>query len=160
VVFLKIRRIAFIAFIAALYAGLTVALQPISYGPIQVRVSEALTILPIFYAEAVPGLFLGCLIANIFGGFGIYDIVFGSLLTLLAAFSTRALRRKPYLAFIPPILFNGLGVPAYLTFLTGVPYWVLAAQITVGETVAVAGIGSFVYLALSRAARSEQAELV
>lgn len=156
---MKIRRITLIAFIAALYAGLTLALQPISYGPVQVRVSEALTILPIFYVEAIPGLFLGCLVANIFGGFGIYDIVFGSLLTLLAALSTRALRKKPYLAFIPPILFNGFGVPAYLTFLTNVPYWILAAQIIIGETIAVAGIGSFVYLALNRFVHREQAEL-
>lgn len=144
---LKLTRIAFIA---ALYAVLTIILQPISYGPVQVRVSESLTILPIFFPEAIPGLFLGCMIANIFGGFGIYDIVLGSILTLIAAIFTYKFRRNLFFAFGSPILINGFGVAAYLTFLTDVPYLILAAQILAGEAVAVAGIGSLVYLAMGR----------
>ena len=81
--------------IAALYAALTIALAPISYGPIQLRVSEALTILPYLTPAAIPGLFIGCLVANILGGLGIYDVVGGSLCTLLAAFLTYLVARDP-----------------------------------------------------------------
>lgn len=149
------RFITRVAFIAAIYAALTIYLQPISYGPVQVRVSEALTILPIFYVEAIPGLFLGCLIANVFGPFGIYDIVFGSLLTLFAAYLTYKLRKKVYLAFLSPVVINAFGVSAYLTFLTNVPYLILSAQIFLGELIAVVGIGSLLYAALLRVEKKE-----
>lgn len=153
----RISSLVKVAFIAAVYAALTIYLQPISYGPLQVRVSEALTILPIFYVEAIPGLFLGCLIANIFGPFGIYDIVFGSLLTLIAAVLTYKFRSKVYLAFLSPILINAFGVSAYLTFLTSVPYLVLVVQIAAGELIAVAGIGSLLYAAIVRTVRNQVA---
>lgn len=147
------------ALIAALYIALTVVLGYYSYGPIQVRISEALTILPIFFPEAIAGLFLGCLIANIFGGFGIYDIVFGSLLTLLAAFLTYLFRRKVPLAFLSPVLINGLGVPLYLQFLVkNVPYWLLALQITAGEAVSIFGLGSLVYLGIKKNLQPEEKE--
>jgi len=139
-----------VAFIAALYAAQTIAFQPISYGPVQVRIAEALTILPIFYPEAVPGLFLGCLIANIYGPFGILDIVLGSLMTLLAAYLTYRLRKKVVLAFLSPVIVNGFGVAAYLTFLTNVPYLILSFQIMLGELIAVVGLGSLVYAAILR----------
>ncbi|MCX7831598.1 MAG: QueT transporter family protein [Actinobacteria bacterium] len=151
----RATKVARIAFIAGLYAALTIYLQPISYGPLQVRISEALTILPIFFVEAVPGLFLGCLIANIFGPFGIYDIVFGSLLTLTAAFLTYRFRKKTVLAFMSPVVINALGVSAYLTFLTNVPYFILVAQIAVGEFIAVVGIGSLLYATLLRLEKSQ-----
>lgn len=138
------------ALIAALYFVLTVALAPISYGPVQVRVSEALNILPIFYVEAVPGLFIGCLLANMFGGFGIIDIVFGSLLTLIAAVLTRWLRTRTFFAFLSPVLVNGFGVPAYLTLFFDMPYLVMAAYVTAGEAVAVFGIGFLLFYALKR----------
>ena len=73
------------ALIGAIYAVLTIAFAPISYGQIQVRISEALTVLPFFTPAAIPGLFIGCIIANLYGGNGIIDIVFGSLATLGAA---------------------------------------------------------------------------
>ena len=76
------------ALIAALYTGLTFVLAPISFGPVQFRVSEALTLLPFCLPEAVPGLFIGCLISNMLGGFGIIDIVLGSAATLAAAWIT------------------------------------------------------------------------
>ena len=80
-----VRRIALAAVTAALYAGLTMALAPISFGVVQFRVAEALTLLPFIMPEAVPGLFVGCLLANFLGGFGIIDVVFGSAATLAAA---------------------------------------------------------------------------
>lgn len=85
----RLREVALAGIIAALYAVVTVALAPISFGVYQVRVAEALTILPFLSRAAVPGLFIGCLVANVYGGLGWQDIVFGSLLTLVAAALTR-----------------------------------------------------------------------
>ena len=95
------------AIIAALYAALTLLLAPMSFGLVQIRVSEAMTLLPILLAEAVPALAVGCLIANVLGGCTILDIVFGTLATLLAAVCTRLLRSKPLPAMLMPVLFNG-----------------------------------------------------
>ena len=121
--------------IASLYAAVTIALAPISYGPIQVRVSEALTVLPYLTPAAIPGLFVGCVVANIYGGLGIYDIVGGSLCTLLAAFLTYLLSRtrKPILAPLPPVVVNALGVSLYLHLLFQLPYWITVAYIAIGE---------------------------
>ena len=88
------RALARGAIIAALYTALTVLLAPLSYGEVQIRFSEAFTLLPILMPEAVPALLVGCLLANILGGCTIFDIVFGSLATLLAALCTRRLREK------------------------------------------------------------------
>ena len=91
------------AIIAALYAALTLLLAPISYGPVQLRLSEAFTVLPMVLPQSIPGLFVGCLIANIFNPSpSIFDIVFGSLTTLLAAYGTYKLRNKPILAAACP----------------------------------------------------------
>jgi uncharacterized membrane protein len=132
---LSTRYIAQVGIIAALYAAITILLAPISYGPIQVRVSEALTILPYLTPAAIPGLFVGCLLANLYGGLGIYDVVGGSLFTLLAAFLTYLLSRtrKPILAPLPPVVVNALGVSLYLHFLFQLPYWVTVAYIAVGQ---------------------------
>jgi len=104
------------AIIAALYAALTLLLAPISYGEVQFRLAEALTVLPIVLPEAVPALAVGCLLANILGGCPVYDIVFGSLATLLAAVLTRALRGRVRLALCMPVLFNGVIVGAVVHF--------------------------------------------
>ena len=132
---LSSRYISQVGIIAGLYAALTVVLAPISYGPIQLRVSEALTVLPYLTPAAVPGLFIGCLVANIFGGLGIYDVVGGSLLTLLAAFLTYLLARtrRPILAPLPPVLVNSLGVSLYLHLLFQLPYWLTVIYIGIGE---------------------------
>ncbi|UCB52340.1 MAG: QueT transporter family protein [Candidatus Zixiibacteriota bacterium] len=129
------RYIAQVGVIAGLYAALTVVLAPISYGPIQLRVSEALTVLPYLTPAAIPGLFVGCLVANILGGLGIYDVVGGSLLTLLAAFLTHliARTRRPFLAPLPPVLVNSLGVSLYLHLLFQLPYWLTVIYIAIGE---------------------------
>jgi uncharacterized membrane protein len=100
--------------IAALYTALTVAFAPISYSNIQFRVSESLTVLPILMPESIPALYIGAMIANIFGGFGMQDIIFGSLATLIAALGTYALRRITVLALLCPVIVNALGVSAYL----------------------------------------------
>ena len=87
------------ALIAASYVALTIVLAPLSFMEIQVRISEALTILPVFSAAAVPGLAIGCFLANILGGAPLPDVIFGSLATLVGAVGTRLLRdRLPVLA--------------------------------------------------------------
>ena len=94
--------------IAAIYVVLTLIFQPISFGAIQFRIAEALTLLPILTSQAVPGLFVGCLLANWLGGGIWFDVVLGSIATLLAAICTRLARRRPVVAAIFPTLFNGM----------------------------------------------------
>lgn len=133
--------------IAAAYTLLSLVFYPISFGVYQVRVAEALTVLPFLSRAAVPGLFIGCLLANLFGGLGWQDVVFGSLLTLLAAVLTRAvalLIRSRYawlLAPVPPVLVNALGVSLYLAPIIGVGYWFAVQMIGIGQLVACGLIG-------------------
>ncbi len=87
--------------IAVLYVILTFVFAPISFGAVQVRIAEALTILPLFTPAAVPGLFIGCLLANIFGGGIIWDVIFGSIATLIGAVLGRMLRSNRWLVPIP-----------------------------------------------------------
>ena len=91
--------------IAAVYIALTFVFAPISFGEVQLRVAEALTILPVFTPAAVPGLFVGCLLGNLLGGAVLPDVIFGSLATLVGAYFTRKLRfAKPWMATIPPVV--------------------------------------------------------
>lgn len=126
--------------IAAVYAVITIALAPISYGQIQVRVAEALTILPAFTPAAIPGLFVGCIVANLYGGGGIIDIVFGSLATLFAAYLSYKMPKK-LLVPLPPIIVNGIVVGYILNYLYGLPLLITMGWITIGQTVACYGFG-------------------
>lgn len=114
------RLIAFSALVGAAYAAATILLAPISYGAVQCRVSEILCILPFFLPGSVWGLFVGCVLANLFTG-NIMDILFGSLATLLAGLCTAALGRREHsmkncvLACLMPVLFNALIVGAVIT---------------------------------------------
>ena len=110
------------AVIAALYASLTILLMPISYGVMQIRVSEVLTILPAFTPAAIPGLLIGCFVANMVGPYGVLDMVIGSAATLLAAVASYKLRNRPYLVPLPPVLANGILVGGMLYFAYGVPF--------------------------------------
>ena len=122
------------AIIAALYVVLTylVNLFGLASGAVQVRVSEALTILPIFTIAAVPGLTVGCVLANMLTGAAAWDVVFGSLATLIGAIGTRLLRRHPILATLPPILANTIIVPFVLQKVYGVPDSLPYLMLTVG----------------------------
>ncbi|NLC17101.1 MAG: QueT transporter family protein [Clostridiales bacterium] len=135
------------AIIAALYAGLTILLQPISYGPIQFRVSEALTILPLFFVEAIPGLAVGCFLANAYM-YGPIDMILGSLATLVAAILTRY-SKKIWLGVVPPVVINAFTVPIIL-LLVGeeIGYWLCVATVLAGQAGAVIGIGVPLYFAL------------
>lgn len=110
----RTRYIIKAGLIAAIYVVLTLMLGETAFGPIQFRISEALTILPFFIPEAIPGLFVGCFLANIFGGYGFVDIFFGSLTTFLAAYLTSRMPNK-YLATLPPIILNALIIPLWIS---------------------------------------------
>lgn len=155
----RTRFLARAGIIAALYAATTIFLAPISYGAVQCRVSEALTLLPMLTPAAVPGLFLGCLIANLLGSGVWYDVIFGSLTTLAAALLTRRLKDKPFLASLPPVILNGLIVGGVVYFAyeytPGAP--VSAAQllltmgsVALGEAVACCVLGVILMKALRK----------
>lgn len=129
------------AIIAALYTALTVLLAPLSYGEVQIRFSEAFTLLPILMPEAVPALLVGCLLSNILGGCSIFDIVFGSLATLLAAVCTRRLRDKFWLAALMPVLFNGVivGSVVHFCYSTAIALPLCMLSVAAGEARRVSG---------------------
>ena len=131
----KVKFITQAAVIAALYAVLTIPFFSISYGLMQVRISEALTVLPFFTPAAIPGLFVGCLLSNIVGGNGIWDIVLGSLATLLAAYLTSKMPKK-ILAPLPPVIVNALVVGPMLAFILDVPVWMSIGFVGLGELIA------------------------
>ncbi|MCL1797612.1 MAG: QueT transporter family protein [Eggerthellaceae bacterium] len=125
------KRASFVAqagVIAAVYATATLLtvlfLQGLAWGPVQFRISEALCVLALLTPAAVPGLTLGCIIANLInavlngtGALGMFDVVFGSTATLLGALWCQKFREKPTVALLGPVLANALIVPAYLPFI-------------------------------------------
>ena len=110
------RGLAISGMVAAIYVVLTLIFQPISFGAIQFRIAEVMTLMPIMTPYAVPGLFVGCLLANWLGGGIWFDVALGSIATLLAAVCTRRFREKPPLAAIFPTIFNGLIVGPVVYF--------------------------------------------
>ncbi|MCB2201466.1 QueT transporter family protein [bacterium] len=143
----RVSSLAIAGVVAGLYAALSLALFPFSFGVYQVRVAEALTVIPFLTPAAVPGLFVGCVVANIFGGMGWLDIVIGSLITLIAAGVTRWIYLWPlgdwrkWLAPLPPVLFNAFGVSVYLAPIIGVDYWFAVQMIGVGQCISCYVIG-------------------
>ena len=132
----KIMKMTQGAVIAAVYVVLCLVFQPISYGVVQFRIAEALTILPLFTPAAVPGLFVGCVLANIVGGGVILDVVFGSLATLIGAALGYLLRSNRWLVPIPAILANTIIIPFVLKYgygMTDVPLPLSALYIFIGE---------------------------
>lgn len=140
------------AVIAAIYVVLVFVFNYWSFGPIQFRVAEALTILPYFTPAAIPGLFVGCLIANITGGAIIWDIVFGSLATLVGAIGTYLLRKNKWLAPIPPILANTIVVPFVLKYAYGNDGMLIyfMGTIGIGEIIVCGVLGMILLFTLNR----------
>lgn len=151
------------AVIGAFYAVLTIVLAPISFGVVQFRISEALTILPLFTPAAIPGLTVGCVISNMVGMLmganlaGAWDMVIGSAATLLAAICTYALRNiklksLPIMSFLPPIIFNALivggelflALPGEFSLLLGV------GSVGIGEAVVVFVLGIPLYYIIKK----------
>ena len=149
----KVQFMTQAAMIAAIYVVLCVVFQPISYGPIQTRIAEALTVLPFFTPAAIPGLFVGCLIANVLGGGIILDVIAGSVATLIAAFATYALRNKSkYLASVPPVAANALIIPWVLKYGYGepLPFPFMMGTVALGEILTATIIGTILLLVLDR----------
>ena len=144
------------AVIAALYVVLVVVFNYISFGPIQFRVAEALTILPYFTPAAIPGLFIGCILANVIGGAVIWDIIFGSIATLIGAVFTYLLRKKSkFLAPLPPVLANTIIVPWVLKYAYGAEemVWFMAVTVGIGEILACYVLGMILLFALNKVRR-------
>ncbi len=141
------------AMIAAIYVALCMLFAPVSYGPVQLRFAEALTILPFFTPAAIPGLFIGCLIANLMGGAIVLDVVCGSIATLIGAIGTYLLGKKSrYLAPLPPIVANALIVPFVLYYGYGEPLPIPFMMLTVGagEVLGCGVLGMILLTALSK----------
>lgn len=141
------------AVIAALYAVLTLTLSFNPYKDLQLRISEALTVLPFFTPAAIPGLVVGCVIANLFSPLGWVDIVFGSSASLIAALLTYKMR-KPYLAPLPPIVVNAVIISLELYFVLDLPLVASMGWIALGQTVACYGLGYPLLLLLSKQKRN------
>ena len=139
------------AAIAAVYVILTLVFAPLSFGEVQIRFSEALTVLPFFTPAAIPGLFVGCIIANLLGGAIPVDIIFGSIATLIGAFFTYKLRNTgKWTAPIPPIVSNAVIVPFVLHFGYGVnlPIPLMMLTVGIGEVVSCGVVGLILQTAL------------
>ncbi len=150
----SIRFVATAAVIAALYAALTWVFQPISFWAVQFRVSEALCVLPFFTPAAIPGVTLGCLLGNLITGAAIWDVIFGTLATLIGAVGSYLLRKNKWLVPIPPIVSNVIIIPWVLRFAYGaedaIPFMMLTVGI--GEILAIYVLGMILLLALEKAA--------
>ena len=153
----KLRQMVFAALIAAVYAAVTLALSPISYGNLQIRASEAMTLLPVLFAPAVPGITLGCFLANLFGAMmglnvlGYLDCVIGTLATFLAAVLTKRFAHIQFkgicwVSVLMPVVFNALMIGLELAvalmpnaLLEG--FVIFGLEVAIGELIAVAGFG-------------------
>lgn len=137
------RRLAQGAVIAALYVVLTFVFAPISFGAMQVRIAEILTILPLFTPAAIPGLFVGCLLANILGGAIVWDVIFGSIATLIGAALGYVLRFNRWLVPIPAVVANTVIVPLVLRYGYGVdmPLLLIAVYVALGEIIGCYALG-------------------
>lgn len=149
------KRVIFLvqaAAIGAIYVVITLLFAPFGFGEIQVRLAEALTILPYYTPAAIPGLFIGCLIGNIMGGAILPDIIFGSLATLLAAGGSYLLRGYKYLVPLPPILANTVVVPFVLFYGYGInlPIPFMMLTVGIGEVLSCGLLGTFLLAVLTK----------
>lgn len=154
-----IKFISRAALVGAIYAVLTLALYPISFGAVQFRLSEALTLLPLLIPEAIPGLFVGCIVANLLSpNIVVLDVVFGSLATLIAAVLTSRVK-SVWLAPLPPVICNALIVGAVIAYSevgAGAGFWAAylfnLTSVGFGELVVCYALGVPLILALRRVA--------
>ena len=146
--------LTYAAMIAALYVVLTMLANAfgLANGSIQLRFSEALTILPYFTPAAIPGLFVGCLISNVASGAALPDIIFGSMATLLGAIGTYALRRQnKWFSPLSPILANTIIIPFVLKYAYGIiPIWFSVITVAIGEILSCGVLGMLLLFSLSR----------
>ena len=151
----KTLNLTWAALIAALYVVITFVANAagLASGAIQVRLSEMLTIMPLFTWAAVPGLAIGCVLANFLTGCALWDVVFGSIATLLGALGTYYIgRRKPVLGPVFPIVSNALIVPLVLQYVYGLEgsYWYFMATVGAGEIISCGVLGMLLLFALQK----------
>jgi len=157
------RFLAEAGIIAALHFALTMAAAPISFGPLQIRISEALCILPFFTPAAIPGLFIGVVLANLAGSpLGPYDILFGSLATLVAALMTYGIGRigarqgktdakiSRWFLPLPAVVVNAFVVAAILQHYLKLPYWLMVGYVAAGQAIACYALGMSLFILLNR----------
>lgn len=163
---LTAKRLCRSGVIAALYAALTYVFAPFAFGPFQIRPAEALCILPLFYAEAVPALWVGCMLANLSSPYLLWDVGIGSLTTLFAALCTYFIGRlfkkdglKIGIGGIFPVLFNAFIIPLIIVFVFGdlggasnktIAYFTFTFSIFLSQSVWVYGLGTPLYFALKK----------
>ena len=163
------KRLCRAGIITALYVALTYAFMPFAYGPLQIRPAEALCILPLFFVEAVPALWVGCMLSNLGSPFFLYDVLIGSLTTLFAALNTYMVGTffkkdgiRIALGGVFPVLFNAFIIPLIIVFLCGtdgeyssraVAYWAYAGSIFLTEGIWIYALGSPLYFALKNLRR-------
>lgn len=164
--FFTTKRLCRAGIIAALYVALTYAFAPLAYGPFQIRPAEAFCFLPIFFPEAVPALYIGCMMSNLASPYLFYDVFIGSLATLFGAFSSymvgRFIKKEPLrmiLCGFFPVLFNAVMIPFIIVFLCGgaegytsiaVAYFTFMGSIALTEAVWIYGLGSPLYFTVQR----------
>lgn len=143
-----VRRLVRTAIVAALYAVITLVLAPISYGPIQFRLSEVMVLLAFFDPFYIGGLTVGCLIANILGPYGITDIIFGTLATFISVYAISFTRKQIkndtsalITASLWPTIFNGVIIGYMLNYVAHLPLILTISQVALGEFVVVTIIG-------------------
>lgn len=160
------KRLCRAGIIAALYVALTYAFAPLAFGPLQIRPAEALCILALIYPEAIPALWVGCMLSNLASPFLIYDVFIGAIATLLAALISYLVGRfikntpvKLILGGLPPVLFNAVIIPLIIVFLCGggegfssafIAYATYAGSIAFTQAVWVYGLGIPVYFTASK----------
>ena len=146
----KASLIAAIYIVLVLIQMIPMPFVNLTFGPVQLRIAEGLVLLPLVEAAAVPGVFVGCLLANLllapYSGFGLLDIIGGSLITLIAAYLTSKMKSRRT-GIIPPVLLNGLIVSIWVSYFTRIPYTWTVLGIGIGELLSVGIFGSvFLYV--------------
>lgn len=163
------KRLCRAGVIAALYVALTYAFAPFAFGPFQLRPAEALCILPLFFPEAIPALYVGCMLSNLASAYLVYDVFLGSLATLVAAFGTYLVGRffkntflQIFLGGLFPVLVNAFAIPLIIVFLcggaegyssAGAAYLTFVGSMLLTQSVWVYGLGLPLYFALIRLRR-------
>lgn len=164
--FFTTKRLCRAGVISALYVVLTYAFSTFAFGPFQVRPAEALSILPLFFPEAVPALFIGCMLSNLLSAYTVYDVVFGSLASLVAGLCTYAVGKcfkkdgvKIALGGLFPVIINAIVIPLIIVFLCGdtggyggvwTAYFTMVAIFLGTQTIWVYGLGTPLYFAVKR----------
>lgn len=139
----NVKNLTRLALVAALYVVLTLAIYPIEYGPIQCRISEILVLLCFYRKDYASALIVGCLIANLFGPYGLWDVIFGTLATAVAVIPMYYVKNV-FLAAILPIVSNGIIVGIDL-YLCGEPLWFSMGTVALGELIAVGIVGTVIF---------------